>query len=88
MRPPAAISSSCSRWLSPPRIDQPCVADDSGRVEDRVRDQPGGDAADRAVVARLPDLGAQQAERHVDQRMVQVREHDVVAAFGERRDRT
>ena len=49
----------------------------------RVRHGANGDAVQFLHVVLRPDFGAQQAQAHLHQAMVQVDEHDVVAATGD-----
>ena len=46
--------------------------------------QPRGDAVKAAAAAARPDLGAQEAQRHLDETVIEMREHDVIAVACDR----
>ena len=64
--------------------EQPAVNQDSGRLQGCVRHHAGGKAVELLGESVRPDFGAEQAKTHLDQPMVQVTEHDIVAACGKR----
>ena len=82
-KPPAAISSSCRRWPSAPRTTRRAWATTAGSSQGLVGDEPRGDAVEATPAFGRPDLRAQQAQAHLDEPVVEVGEHDVVAAVGD-----
>ena len=79
-QPPAYRISSCSRMPSAPTSDEPRVRPGQRRTQAcRVVADHGGHPVQAGVAA--PHRGPQQPGRHVDERVAEVSEHDVVPPF-------
>ena len=63
--------------------DEPRDDHHDGAIDERVRHGADGDAVQFLHIVLCPDFGAQQAQAHLHQAMVQVDENDVVTTTGD-----
>ena len=59
--------------------DQPSVSNHGRITQHRVRHRAGGDPVQLLLALCRPDLGPQKPQAHLDQSMVQVRQHDIIS---------
>lgn len=59
--------------------DQSRNHDDGGAFELAIGQGPGGDAVNLLHVVSRPDFGAQQAQAHLDEGVIEMHQNDVIA---------
>ena len=71
-------------FVVPAENNQPSVGNGDRHFRHVVGNHSGGNAVKLTGARDSPHLCSQQLQAHLDQAMVQVREHDIVTANGER----
>ena len=67
----------------PPNEDKAGMDDDDGCGENARWDKAGGGAMEAFCAFARPDFGAQEAQAHLDEEMIEMDEDDIITATGD-----